>query len=55
MKSYVLSFVAAAMFAVAAIMGFMSQSNARGVIGAIGCISFLLAGIHWKRKSQNRP
>ena len=55
MKSYVLSFIAAAMFAVAAIMGFMNESNSRGMVGLIGCISFVLAGIHWKRKAQNRP
>ncbi|MGZ5287442.1 MAG: hypothetical protein ACXWB9_09675 [Flavisolibacter sp.] len=55
MKSYVMLFIVAAMFAIAALMGFLDESNPRGVFGLIGCISFVLAGIHWKRKAQNRP
>jgi hypothetical protein len=51
-RSYILSFVAAGLFAVAAVLNFINGSSFRGVIGCIGAISFLLAGIHWRRTNK---
>jgi hypothetical protein len=53
-KGYILSFVAALLFAVAAVLSFTSGYIFRGIIGSVGAMSFLLSGIHWRRKSGNR-
>jgi hypothetical protein len=53
-KGYILSFMAAALFAAAAILSFISGNVFRGIIGTVGAISFLLSGIHWRRKTNSR-
>jgi hypothetical protein len=53
-KSYILVFIAAALFAIASIFNFIEGSIPRGVISFIGAVSFLLAGIHYKRSSRNK-
>lgn len=53
-KNHTLVFIAAALFAVASLFSFMEGSTPRGIIGLIGAISFLLAGIHYKRSSRNK-
>ena len=47
-----LYYLAATLFAIAAIIGFVNDSILRGFIGVIGCISFVLSGIHWRRKNR---
>ena len=47
-----LYYLAATLFAIAAIIGFVNDSILRGFIGVIGCISFVLSGIHWRRKNK---
>jgi hypothetical protein len=53
-RNYILAFVAAALFATASLFNFIQGSTPRGIISLIGAISFLLAGIHYKRSSRNR-
>jgi hypothetical protein len=58
MKNYVLAFIAAALFAIAGVLSIIYGVSARAVISLIGALSFLLAGIHWRRTdriSNNRP
>jgi len=50
-RSYILSFIAAFLFAAAAILSFVNGSAFRGVIASILGILFLLSGIHWRKKS----
>jgi len=49
---HVYYFVAATIFGVAAIIGFVKALGAPAVVGALLCISFLLAGIHYRRKNR---
>jgi hypothetical protein len=51
-RNSILAFVAAVLFVVAAVLGFISGSSFRGVIGTIAAISFLLTGLHWNRRSN---
>jgi hypothetical protein len=51
-RNYILSFIAAFLFALAAVLSFINGSVFRGVIGTIGAISFLLSGLHWRRKGR---
>jgi hypothetical protein len=50
-RSVILSFIAAFLFAAAAVLNFINGSALRGVFASIAGILFLLSGIHWKRKS----
>jgi len=52
-RNYILAFVAAALFAIACIISFIGGSPSRGAISLIGAISFLLSGIHYRRRSRN--
>jgi hypothetical protein len=49
-----LSFIAGFLFLVAAVLSFINGSLFRGVISLIAAISFILAGIHWRRKGLKR-
>jgi hypothetical protein len=51
-RTDILYFVAATLFAIAAVLSFVNGSVSRGVIGIIGTISFVLSGIHWRRKNK---
>lgn len=53
-RNYILVFGAAGLFAVASLLNFIEGNTSRGVIGLIGAVSFLLAGIHYKRSSRNK-
>jgi membrane-bound ClpP family serine protease len=53
-KGYIFIFAAAVLFAIASIFNFIEGSIPRGVISLIGAVSFLLAGIHYKRSSRNK-
>ncbi|HEU4632630.1 MAG TPA: hypothetical protein VFS22_01515 [Flavisolibacter sp.] len=53
-RNYTLVFVAAAVFAVASLYNFIEGFTSRGIIGLLAAISFLLAGIHYKRSSRNK-
>ncbi|HWJ90171.1 MAG TPA: hypothetical protein VNR87_03625 [Flavisolibacter sp.] len=58
MKNYVLAFIAAGLFAIASVLSIINGISVRAVIGFIGALSFLLAGIHWRRAdrvSNRRP
>jgi hypothetical protein len=54
MKNYLLAFIAAFMFAVAAVVMWINGVGSRAAVSAIGAVSFLLAGIHWRRKGNSR-
>jgi len=51
-KVYILYFVAAFLFAVAAILSFINQSNYRGTIAIIFFLVMLLTGINQRKKSK---
>ncbi|HEX2607884.1 MAG TPA: hypothetical protein VHK91_10915 [Flavisolibacter sp.] len=54
MKStYLLYFVAAVLFAIAAVLSLINASYFRAGIGVVGSISFILAGIHYRRQYRN--
>ena len=53
-RNYILVFGAAGLFAVASLLNFIEGNTSRGVIGLIAAVSFLLAGIHYKRSSRNK-
>jgi hypothetical protein len=52
MKSYALAFLAATLFGIAAVFSFVQGSAFRGAISTIAAISFILAGIHWRKKEK---
>jgi hypothetical protein len=51
-RTDLLYYLAAILFAVASVIGFINDNILRGVIGIIGCLSFVLSGIHWRRKNK---
>ena len=51
-RTDLLNYLAAILFAIAAIIGFVKDNILGGVIGVIGCLSFVLNGIHWRRKNR---
>jgi hypothetical protein len=51
-RNSVLSYIAAVLFLIAAILSFVNRESFRAVLGCIGALSFLLAGIHWGRKGR---
>jgi len=52
-KDYILYFVAAFLFAVAAILSFINQSNYRGTIALIFFLVMLLTGINQERSRRS--
>jgi hypothetical protein len=53
-RSYLLGFIAAFLFAAAAVLSFINGSVFRGVIGSLLGMMFLLSGLHWRRKSGSK-
>jgi len=51
-KDYILYFIAAFLFAVAAILSFINQSNYRGTFALIFFLVMLLTGINRRKKSR---
>jgi hypothetical protein len=51
-KDYILYFAAAFLFAVAAILSFINQSNYRGTIALIFFLVMLLTAINRRKKSK---
>jgi hypothetical protein len=47
-----LYFLAGTLFAVAAVLNFINGSVFRGMIGVIGTLSFVLGGLHWRKKNR---
>jgi len=50
-RADLLYFVAASLFTIAAVIGFINGSVLPQIIGIIGAISFTLSGIHWRRRN----
>jgi hypothetical protein len=50
----ILAFTAGGLFLVAGILSFVNGNSSRGIIGCIGALSFLLAGIHWGRNNARK-
>jgi len=53
-KNHLLAYVAATLFAIAAVISFIEGVTYRGIISVIGTISFVLAGIHYQRSSRKK-
>jgi TM2 domain-containing membrane protein YozV len=53
-NNHILSFIAAALLAIAGILSFINGSVFRGIIGLIGTISFILSGIHYRKARRNK-
>ena len=51
-RSSILAYFAAVLLFVASIFNYIEGAVFRGVIGTIGGISFILAGIHWGRTDK---
>jgi hypothetical protein len=51
-KNSLLAFIAALLFAVAAIISAVNGTTFRAVISGIAALSFILAGIHWGKKDN---
>jgi hypothetical protein len=51
-KSYLLYFIVAIVFSTAAIVGFIKGYGFRSVAASLLALSFVLAGIHYKRKEK---
>ncbi|MGZ3837052.1 MAG: hypothetical protein ACXVMS_11910 [Flavisolibacter sp.] len=54
-NNHVLAFIAAALFALASLLGFINGAYVRATISLIGAIVFLLSGIHYTRIRRKRP
>lgn len=52
MRTFILSVIASALFAVAAVISFINGNSFRAVIGLVGAVSFLLAGLHWRKNKK---
>jgi hypothetical protein len=48
---YVLAFLAAVLFAIAGIISMINGSVFRGALGFLGALSFILAGVEWRRRT----
>jgi hypothetical protein len=51
-KTYILYFVAAALFAIAAVLSFISYQNLRGCLALAGFLAMFLSGINYRKKSK---